>query len=103
MEDAQKKIAEVVFHRENPTVEEYCENWLLMRSGTVRTNTLEGLSLIHISMCIRDSIGGVAMSRNIRVSEPSAEMQIKIIRVKDAIASQKPDVYKRQGICSDEY
>lgn len=30
------------FHRENPTVEEYCEKWLLMRSGTVRTNTLEG-------------------------------------------------------------
>ncbi len=25
VEDAQKKIAEVVFHRENPTVEEYCE------------------------------------------------------------------------------
>ena len=23
-------------------VEEYCEKWLLMRSGTVRTNTLEG-------------------------------------------------------------
>lgn len=30
------------------------------------------------------------MSRNIRVSEPSAEMQIKIIRAKDAIASQSP-------------
>ena len=30
VEDAQKKIAEVVFHRENPTVEEYCEKWLLM-------------------------------------------------------------------------
>lgn len=27
VEDAQKKIAEVVFHRENPTVEEYCEKW----------------------------------------------------------------------------
>ena len=25
VEDAQKKIAEVIFHRENPTVEEYCE------------------------------------------------------------------------------
>ena len=30
MEDAQKKIAEAVFHRENSTVEEYCEKWLLM-------------------------------------------------------------------------
>ena len=32
------------------------------------------------------------MSRNIRVSEPSAEMQIKIIRAKDAVASQKPRI-----------
>lgn len=29
------------------------------------------------------------MSRNIRVSEPSAEMQIKIIRAREAIAQQK--------------
>ena len=34
------------------------------------------------------------MSRNIRVSEPSAEMQIKIIRAKDAIASQKPRIVR---------
>ena len=29
-------------HKAAPTVAEYCEKWLLMRSGTVRTNTLEG-------------------------------------------------------------
>lgn len=34
------------------------------------------------------------MSRNIRVSEPSAEMQIKIIRAKDAIASQRPRIVR---------
>ena len=34
------------------------------------------------------------MSRNIRVSEPSAEMQIKIIRAKDAIVSQKPRIVR---------
>ena len=34
------------------------------------------------------------MSRNIRVSEPSAEMQIKIIRAKNAIASQKPRIVR---------
>lgn len=34
------------------------------------------------------------MSKNIRVSEPSAEMQIKIIRAKDAIASQKPRIVR---------
>ena len=45
VEDAQKKIAEVVFHRENPTVEEY-------------------LSLIHIYMCIRDSAGAGARDWN---------------------------------------
>ena len=50
VEEAQKKIAEVVFHRENPTVEEYCEKWLLMRSGTVRTNTLEGYERMVIGI-----------------------------------------------------
>ena len=49
-----------------------------------------GLSEPEKGLWISRSIGGVAMSRNIRVSEPSAEMQIKIIRAKDAIASQKP-------------
>ena len=49
-----------------------------------------GLSEPEKGLWISRSIGGVAMSRNIRVSEPSAEMQIKIIRAKDAVASQKP-------------
>ncbi len=30
------------------------------------------------------------MSRDIRISEPSAEMQMKIIRARKAIAQQKP-------------
>lgn len=42
VQEAQKKVAEAIFHRENPTVEEYCEKWLKMRSGTVRPNTLDG-------------------------------------------------------------
>ena len=45
------------------------------------------------------------MSRNIRVSEPSAEMQIKIIRAKDAVASQKPKTvrfpYRRHNSISN--
>ena len=60
VEDAQKKIAEVVFHRENPTVEEYCEKWLLMRSGTVRTNTLEGYERM-VNRYIVGSIGQMYM------------------------------------------
>ena len=42
----------------------------------------------------RDPLEVWPMSRNIRVSEPSAEMQIKIIRAKDAIASQKPRIVR---------
>ena len=45
------------------------------------------------------------MSRNIRVSEPSAEMQIKIIRAKDVVASQKPRTvrcpYRRRNSISN--
>ena len=53
-----------------------------------------GLSEPEKGLWISWSIGGVAMSRNIRVSEPSAEMQIKIIRAKDAIASQRPRIVR---------
>ena len=43
VEDAQKKIAEVVFHRENPTVEEYCGKWLLMRSWNGKNQYVGGI------------------------------------------------------------
>ena len=43
VEDAQKKIAEVVFHRENPTVEEYCEKWLLMRIWNGKNQYVGGI------------------------------------------------------------
>ena len=38
------------------------------------------------------------MSRGIRISEPSAEMQMKIIRARKAIAQQKPR-YPRCPYC----
>lgn len=34
------------------------------------------------------------MSKSIRVSEPSSEMQVKIVRARNAIASQKPRYVK---------
>ena len=40
VQKAQQLIKEAKFHRDNPTVEEYCEKWLLMKSGNVRTTTL---------------------------------------------------------------
>jgi len=39
---ASKTIADAVFRKNNPTVREYCEKWLTMKSATVRQNTLRG-------------------------------------------------------------
>lgn len=38
---ARKEIEETIFRRENPTVAEYCEKWLLMQSATIRKETLK--------------------------------------------------------------
>lgn len=39
---ASRAVAEVIFRKNNPTVREYCEKWLKMKSATVRPITLEG-------------------------------------------------------------
>ena len=31
-QEARRQVAEIIFHREHPTVAEYCEKWLLMQS-----------------------------------------------------------------------
>lgn len=41
---AQKEIADAKFRKENPTVAEYCEKWLLMQSAKVSPATLRGYS-----------------------------------------------------------
>ncbi|MBO4897481.1 MAG: site-specific integrase [Clostridia bacterium] len=38
----QKEIDNITFCRENPTVKEYCEKWLLMKSATIKPQTLQG-------------------------------------------------------------
>ncbi len=43
--EAQKKVEDIIFHRKNPTVKEYCEKWLLMQSAKVSSSTLQGYSL----------------------------------------------------------
>lgn len=40
VQEAKKQVNEIAFCRANPTVEEYCEKWLQMRSATVRSTTL---------------------------------------------------------------
>jgi integrase len=39
---ARKAIDEAIYRRNNPTVSDYCEKWLTMKSATVRPNTLAG-------------------------------------------------------------
>lgn len=40
--ETRREIAEIIFRRENPTVADYCEKWLLMKSATVSATTLKG-------------------------------------------------------------
>ena len=40
--EARKKVAEIVFRKTNPTVADYCEKWLLMKSANVSPATLKG-------------------------------------------------------------
>ena len=40
VEEAKQQIRDATFRRENPTVEEYCEKWLLMQSAHIRDTTL---------------------------------------------------------------
>ena len=41
-QEARKQVAEILFRKENPTVADYCEKWLLMKSATVSASTLKG-------------------------------------------------------------
>lgn len=40
--EMKRKIEDETFRKKNPTVEEYCEKWLIMRSSSVKENTLDG-------------------------------------------------------------
>ena len=41
LKEAQRQIDEAVFRRENPTVKEYAEKWLVMQSAHIRSTTLK--------------------------------------------------------------
>lgn len=58
---AQKEIAEAKFRKENPTVAEYCEKWLLMQSAKVSPATLKGYSN-SMSNYIIKPLGNMYMS-----------------------------------------
>ena len=43
--EARRQVEEIIYRRQNPTVAEYCEKWLLMRSAKVSASTLRGYTL----------------------------------------------------------
>ena len=44
-QEARRQVEEIIFRRENPTVAEYCEKWLLMQSAKVSAATLRGYTI----------------------------------------------------------
>ena len=40
--EARRKVEDILFRRKNPTVAEYCEKWLFMKSATISAATLKG-------------------------------------------------------------
>ena len=45
VKEAQREIDDISFRKENPTVKEYCEKWLMMKSAPVKPQTLRGYEL----------------------------------------------------------
>lgn len=45
VKQAQREINDINFRKENPTVKEYCEKWLMMKSATIKPQTLRGYEL----------------------------------------------------------
>ena len=41
-QEARRQVEDAIFRRQNPTVAEYCEKWLLMKSAKVSSATLRG-------------------------------------------------------------
>ena len=40
--EARRQVEDIIFRRQNPTVAEYCEKWLYMKSATISAATLRG-------------------------------------------------------------
>lgn len=61
VQEAMRQIQDHTFRRENPTVKEYCEKWLLMQSGHIRATTLVGYTSV-VNIYIIRPLGHMLMS-----------------------------------------
>lgn len=59
--EARRLVAEAVFRKDNPTVAEYCEKWLLMQSAKVSPATLRGYTS-HMNNYIVKPLGTMYLS-----------------------------------------
>ena len=59
--EARQQVEEIIFRRENPTVAEYCEKWLLMQSAKVSAATLKGYTS-NVNNYIVKPLGDMYMS-----------------------------------------
>ncbi len=60
-QEARKQVEDIIFRRNNPTVKEYCEKWLLMQSAKVSKATLKGYTQTMNSYIIKP-LGDMYMS-----------------------------------------
>lgn len=58
--EAKRQVDEILFHREHPTVAEYCEKWLLMQSAKVSAATLRGYTF-HMKNYVIKAMGDMYM------------------------------------------
>ena len=59
--EARQQVKEIIFRRDNPTVAEYCEKWLLMQSAKVSAATLKGYTS-NVNNYIVKPLGDMYMS-----------------------------------------
>ena len=60
-QEARRQVEEAIFRKENPTVAEYCEKWLLMQSAKISPATLRGYT-INMNKYIVEPLGSMYLS-----------------------------------------
>ena len=59
--EARRQVKDIIFRRENPTIADYCEKWLYMKSATISVGTLRGYTSA-VNNYIVKSLGDMYMS-----------------------------------------
>ena len=59
--EARRQVEEILYRRKHPTVEEYCEKWLLMQSAKISPATLRGYTT-HMNNYIVKPLGKMYLS-----------------------------------------